>query len=82
MENAVRRGTLHSSEEIERGIRTMCLNLRSRFLTLPSKLAPHLAEMDGNQGNIFDALKQAIEETLEELSHYQTAMAVPDSEEM
>ena len=31
MENKVRRGTLHSSEEIEQGIKTVCLNIRSRF---------------------------------------------------
>ena len=27
MENDLRRGTLHSSEEIEKGIKTMCLNI-------------------------------------------------------
>lgn len=78
MENEVRRGTLHSSEDIEKGIKTMCLNIRGRFLTLPAKLAPKLAELGGNQAAIFDELNQAMKEALEGLSNYNVAMAVPD----
>lgn len=78
MENDVRRGTLHSSEDIEKGIKTMCLNIRSRFLTLPAKLAPKLAEMGGNQAAIFDELNRAMKEALEGLSNYNVAMAMPD----
>ena len=78
MENDVRRGVLHSSEDIEKGIKTMCLNIRSRFLTLPAKLAPKLAEMDGNQAAIFDELNQAMKEALEELSRFNIAMAVQE----
>ena len=78
MENDVRRGMLHSSEDIEKGIKTMCLNIRSRFLTLPAKMAPKLAEMDGNQAAIFDELNRAMKEALEGLSNYNIAMAMPD----
>ena len=78
MENDVRRGTLHSSEDIEKGIKTMCLNIRSRFLTLPAKPAPKLAEMNGNQAAIFDELNKAMKEALEGLSNYNIAMAMPD----
>ena len=78
MENKVRRGTLHSSEEIEQGIKTVCLNIRSRFLTLPAKMAPKLAEMNGNQAAIFDELNRAMKEALEGLSNYNIAMAMPD----
>lgn len=78
MENDVRRGVLHSSEDIEKGIKTMCLNIRSRFLTLPAKLAPKLAEMNGNQAAIFDELNRAMKEALEGLSSYNIAMAVSD----
>ena len=78
MENDVRRGVLHSSEDIKKGIKTMCLNIRSRFLTLPAKLAPKLAEMNGNQAAIFDELNRAMKEALEGLSNYNIAMAVPD----
>lgn len=78
MENDVRRGTLHSSEDYEKGIKTMCLNIRSKFLTLPAKLAPKLAEMNGNQAAIFDELNRAMKEALEGLSNYNVAMAMPD----
>ena len=74
MENDVRRGILHRTEDIEKGIKTMCLNIRSRFLTLPAKLAPRMAEMNGSQADIFDELKRAIEEALEGLSNYNIAM--------
>ncbi len=78
MENDVRRGALHSSEDYEKGIKTICLNIRSRFLTMPAKLAPKLAEMGGNQAAIFDEMNRAIKEALEGLSNYNVAMAIPD----
>lgn len=70
MDNDLRRGDLHSTQDIEKGIQTMCLNIRSRFLAMPAKLSPTLAAMDGNQAAIFDEMKKAIDETLEELSDY------------
>ena len=75
MENKVRRGELHSAEDIEKGIKTMCLNIRSRFLTLPAKLAPTLVKM-GSQAQIFDELKKAIDEALEELRSFKVALAL------
>ena len=75
MENDLRRGALHSSEEIEKGIKTMCLNIRTKLLTLPAKLSPRLSQMSGNQTEIFDELKKAADETLEELSDYRTLLA-------
>ncbi len=81
MENKVRRGELHSADDIERGIKTLCLNIRSRFLTLPAKLAPTLAAMDGDQARMFDELKKAIDEALEELSNYKIALAERDGNE-
>ena len=75
MENKVRRGELHSAEDIEKGINTMCLNIRSRFLTLPAKLAPTLVKM-GSQAQIFDELKKAIDEALEELRSFNVALAL------
>lgn len=76
MENELRRGNLHSSEDIERGLKTMCLNIRTKFLTLPAKLSPRLSQMGGDQAGIFDELKQAVDEALDELSDYQTALAL------
>lgn len=78
MENDVRRGMLHSSADIEKGIKTMCLNIRGRFLTMPAKLAPKLAEMSGDQAAIFDELNRAMKEALEGLSSYSEAMMAPD----
>ena len=62
MDNDLRRGDLHSTQDIEKGIQTMCLNIRSRFLAMPAKLSPTLAAMDGNQAAIFDEMKKAIDE--------------------
>ena len=80
MENDLRRGELHRTDEIEAGIKTMLLNIRGRFLSLPAKLSPALATMGGDQASIFDVLKKAIDEILEELSDYRVAFAVQDGE--
>lgn len=73
LENELRKGEVHRTEDIERGIKSMFLNIRSRFLALPAKLSPTLATMGGNQTGIFDELKQAIDEILEEMSDYRVA---------
>lgn len=78
LENELRKGEVHRTEDIERGIKSMFLNIRSRFLALPAKLSPTLATMGGNQTGIFDELKQAIDEILEEMSDYRVAFAVQD----
>lgn len=82
LENELRKGEVHRTEDIERGIKSMFLNIRSRFLALPAKLSPTLATMGGNQTGIFDELKQAIDEILEEMSDYRVAFAVQDGEAM
>jgi len=78
MENELRRGVLLNSEEVEKGIKAVCLSIRSRILTLPAKLAPKLAEMGGNQAGIFDELKRAVDESLEELSRFDLAAAMEE----
>lgn len=80
LENELRKGEVHRTEDIERGIKSMFLNIRSRFLRSPAKLSPTLATMGGNQTGIFDELKQAIDEILEEMSDYRVAFAVQDGE--
>lgn len=47
LENELRKGEVHRTEDIERGIKSMFLNIRSRFLALPAKLSPTLATMGG-----------------------------------
>ncbi len=81
MDNQVRRGELHSTADIEKGIKAMLLNVRSRFLLLPAKLSPTLTAMGGDQAGIFDLLKDAIYEALEELSSYHVTFAEPDEDE-
>lgn len=76
MENKVRRGNLHSTEDIEKGLAALCLNMRGRFSGLPAKLSGELAQMGGNQAGIHDKLKAAIDEALEELSHFNVAFAL------
>lgn len=80
MDNEERRGDLHSTADIERGIQTMLLNIRGRFLTLPAKLSPALAAA-GAQAEIFELLKQSIDEALDELSGYTTIMAKPGADD-
>ena len=80
LENELRRGEVHRTEDIEQGIKTIFLNIRSRFLALPAKLSPTLAELGGDQTAIFDELKKEIEEILEEMSDYRVAFAVQDGE--
>ena len=74
MDNELRRGALHQAEDIEQGIKTVFLNARSRFLTLPAKLSPTLATLGGDREAIFDEIKNAIDEALEELSDHQIAL--------
>ena len=79
MENQLRRGSMHTTEDIEQGIKTMCLNIRSRFLTLPAKLSVEIAAIEagsGRQAEIYDKLKGAIDEVLEDLSDYNVTFAV------
>lgn len=76
MENEIRRGNLHSTEDIEKGLSALCLNMRGRFSGLPAKLSGELSQMGGNQAGIYDKLKAAIDETLEELSRFNVAFAV------
>ncbi len=80
-DNAIRQGNIHTTEDIEKALKTLCLNTRSRFLALPAKLSPALATMDGNQAQIFDTLKSAINEALEELSDYKNAFKTNGKEE-
>ena len=80
MENKLRMGELHRTQDIEAGLKTVFVNIRGRFLALPAKPSPTLASMGGNQTAIFDELKQAIDEALEELSDYRVAFAARDGD--
>ncbi len=81
LENEERRGNLHRTEDIEKGLSALCLNMRGRFSGLPAKLSGELSQMGGNQAGIHDKLKAAIDETLEELSRFHIAFAVSGGED-
>ena len=76
MENDLRRGNLHTTEDIEKGLSAMCLNIRARLSSLPAKLSAELSQMNENRAAIFDRLKAAIDEALEDLSNFNVAFAV------
>ncbi len=81
MDNEQRRGEMHRTEDIERGIRTMNLNFRSRLLLLPAKLSPALAAAGGNQAEIFDILKAAIDEALGDLRDVRVLLEERENED-
>lgn len=81
MDNALRRGELHKTEELENGIKTILLNFRSRILVLPAKEAPKLAQLGGDQGKIFDELDRAVCELLEQLKRFDLALILSDGED-
>lgn len=80
MENKILRGELHRAEDIEQGLKTIFLNIRSRFLPLPAKLSPRLAALNGNPSAIFAELQQAINEILDELSTENTALLLSEED--
>ena len=59
----------------------MCLNIRAKLLMLPAKLSPRLAQMEGNQAEIFDEMKRAVDEALEELSDYRMLLALAEGDD-
>ena len=74
MENNLHNGQMHTTEDVERGIKTLCLNIRSRLLVLPAKLSPILATKN-NQAEVFDELQKAIYEALDGLADANTSLA-------
>ena len=74
MENNLRTGQMHTTEDVERGIKTLCLNIRSRLLIIPAKLSPMLA-VKTNQAEVFDELQKAIYEALDGLADVNTSLA-------
>ena len=48
---------------------------------LPAKLSPRLAQMEGNQAEIFDEMKRAVDEALEELSDYRMLLALAEGDD-
>lgn len=74
LENELKRKNVHRTEDIELGIKTLFFNMRSRILALPAKLSPVIADMKGNQAEIYDLIKKATDEILEEMSDPKAAL--------
>lgn len=81
MDNELRRGQLHREEDIEAGIQTMCINIRNRLLILPAKLSPELAAAGSNQSEIYDIVKRAIAEALDDLKQASTVTEILDNQD-
>lgn len=80
-ENRIQDGEVHRTEDIERALKGLLLNIRGRILSIPAKLAPKLATMGGQQTLIFDTMQATINEALEELSDYKIAFAEQEEED-
>lgn len=74
-ENRIQDGMVHKTEDIERAITALCLNVRGRMRSIPAKLASQLATLGGQREKIFDVMRQTIDEALEELSDPRAALA-------
>lgn len=77
--------TLHESEDVERIMTDMLVNFKSRLMSIPAKLSPILVKKT-NRTEIFEIIKNHVDEALEELSDFNTlfredGMGGMDSEE-
>ena len=80
-ENKVRNGELYRKSDIMTGMTTIVMNLRSRLLALPNKLAANIAKLDGDEDKIMDLLQSSLHEIMEEFSNYQVALERPKDDE-
>lgn len=80
-ENKVRTGELCRRSDIELGMTTLIMNLRSRMMALANKLAPNIAQQGGDEGKIMDLLKDAFYELLSDFSNYEVALQAPKKDE-
>ena len=62
---------LHTSEDIERTLSRMLAAFKAKVRALPTRMAPQCAKLQ-KQEEIFDLLKAAADETLQELSGIET----------
>ncbi len=65
----LKEGKLHSAEDVEQIVTTMILNFRSRIMAIPSRLAARLSK-ESDTMTIFNILKEATDDALNELSDY------------
>lgn len=63
----VRKGQLVEMDEAEMVLSKVLVSFKARLSAIPSRVAPQAAEMS-DSADIFDLIKQTIEEALEEMS--------------
>ena len=83
-------GSLHRTEDVERALKTIFSNFRTRLLIfsnfrtrlleIPMKYAGTLTQIT-DQGEAFDVLNDAVCEALNEISDYNAALAEVDQED-
>lgn len=69
LELQVRKNELHTTEDIEKALTDMLVNFRTKLMAIPAKLSPIMAKKK-DQTEIFELMKAAIDETLEELADF------------
>lgn len=67
----IKENKLHYSEDIETVMTDMLMNFRSRLMAIPSKLSPILSKKT-DKTDIFEILKESIDEALNELGDFET----------
>ncbi|MCD8355875.1 MAG: hypothetical protein LUE11_04810 [Clostridia bacterium] len=65
----LRKGELHQSEEVEMILSKMMVSFKARLSAIPSRAAPQVAKMK-DIADIFDLLKDLVDEALTELSDF------------
>ncbi len=73
-------GDLHRTEDVERGLKTIFANFKSRLETIPTKYAKTMAQLT-DPVEAHDILQKAVQEALVELSEPDIALAAPAMEE-
>ena len=71
LELQLRRNEVHTTEEIEKVMVDTIIKFKTRLMAIPAKMGPTLARKK-DQTEIFELLKAAIDEALEELSDFDT----------
>lgn len=69
LELDLKRGNLHRTEEIEQVMTDTLIRFKTRILAIPAKVSPILAKKT-DQTEIFEIVKSAADEALEELSDF------------
>lgn len=71
-------GTMHDAKDVESIVTAMVLNFRSRIMAIPSRLAARLSK-ETDTMTIFNILKEATDDALNELSDYDTLFGNHDT---